>query len=90
MPSGEEGFQFHRAAADQMLERRAVEELHDDEGASVFFADVVDGADVGMIQRGRGLGFALKALQRLADLAARSSGRNFRATKRPRRVSSAL
>ena len=29
------------------------------------FADVVDGADVGMIERGGGLGFALEALESL-------------------------
>jgi hypothetical protein len=51
-----------------VLERGAVEELHDEEGAVVFFADVVNGADVGMIQRGRGLGFAAEPFQRLAVL----------------------
>jgi hypothetical protein len=51
-----------------MLERGAVKELHDEEGASVFFANVVDSADVGMIQRGRRLGFASKPFERLAVL----------------------
>jgi hypothetical protein len=47
--------------ADQMLERLAVEEFHGDEGAAFGFADVVDGADVGVVEGGGGLGFALKA-----------------------------
>src|SRR5260370_41018331 len=65
---GENRFQFHRPAGDQVLERGAVEELHDEEGASLFFADVVDRADVGMIESGRGLGLAAKTLQCLPIL----------------------
>ena len=90
MPSVEESFEFERAAGDDVLERRAIEKFHGDEGAAVVFADVVDGADVGMVQRGGGAGFALEAFERLRDRARRSSGRNLSATKRPRRVSSAL
>jgi hypothetical protein len=48
-----------------VLQGRAVEELHDDVGAALFLADVVDGANVGMIQRGRRLGFALEPAQSL-------------------------
>ena len=36
---------------DAVFQRRAVEELHHDEGPAVFLANVVDGADVGMIER---------------------------------------
>ena len=43
----------------------AVEKLHGDEGLAIFFANVVNGADVGMIQRGRRLRLALKTSQRL-------------------------
>ena len=32
---------------------------------AVLFADVVNGADVGMIERGSGFGFALEAFERL-------------------------
>jgi len=35
---------------------------------AAFLADVVDGADVGMVQRGCGLGLAAKALERLRVL----------------------
>ena len=50
---------------DGVLERLAFEALHGDEGVAVFLADVVDGADVGVIERGGGLGFALEAGERL-------------------------
>ena len=43
----------------------AVEKFHGDEGAAFGFADVVDGADVGVIEGGSGLGFALEASERL-------------------------
>src|ERR1700747_828524 len=46
-----------------MLQRDALEKFHGDEGLAILFADVVDGADVGMIERGGGLSFALKARQ---------------------------
>jgi len=38
-----------------VLESLAVEELHHHEGAGVLFADVLDGANIGMIQRRSGL-----------------------------------
>ena len=57
--------EFHRAPCDHVLQRRAVEEFHHDEGAAILLADVVNGADVGMIERRRGLGFALKTAQGL-------------------------
>src|SRR5664280_792640 len=40
-------------------------DLHGYKGGTVFLADVVDGADVGMIERGGGPSFAAKTLQRL-------------------------
>ena len=47
-----------RPVRDSMLQRRAVEELHDDERAAGMIADVVNGADVRVIQRGSGARFA--------------------------------
>ena len=44
-----------------MLERLSVKVLHGDEGVAGIFADVVDGADVGVVQCGSGLGFAAEA-----------------------------
>ena len=44
----------HRPAPDALVEGRAVEALHDDEVAAVVLADVVNRADVWMVQpRGR-------------------------------------
>jgi len=63
----EEAFEFERVRGDDVLERGAVEKFHGDEGATVFFTDVVDGADVRVIQRGCGAGFALEAFQVIAD-----------------------
>ena len=82
MPRRQERFDFQRPARDAVLQRLAVEKLHGDEGLAVLLADFIDGADVGMIQGGSGLRFALKSLQRLRVLGD-ISGRNFRATKRP-------
>ena len=48
------------AALDAMLQGLAVEELHGDEGLAVGLTDIVDGADIGMIERGGRLSFALK------------------------------
>src|SRR5271155_201954 len=51
-------------AGDAVLERLAVQELHDDERALVLFADFVDGADIRVIECGGGSGFALETFQR--------------------------
>ena len=42
----------HRPAANFVLERRALEQLHRDERLAVVLADVVNRADVGMVERG--------------------------------------
>ncbi len=55
-------------AVDAMFERLAFEQFHGDERAAVEIADIVDGADVGMIQRGRGARFAAKTLDGLRVL----------------------
>ena len=51
-----------------MLQRHAVQILHDDERLPVLLADFVDGADVGMVQGGGCLCFALKTGQGLRVL----------------------
>ena len=50
----------------RLLQRAALQILHGDEGAAVLLADVMNGADVGMIQRGRGSRLALEPAQRLS------------------------
>ncbi len=52
----------HRLVADAALERLAVEQLHDDELLPVVIADVVQRADVRVVERGRDARFALEAL----------------------------
>ncbi len=44
--------------ADDFRKRLAIEKFHHDVVAAFGFADVVDGADVGMIERGGGAGLA--------------------------------
>ena len=55
-------------AGDLLPQRLAFQQLHGDEGLPVGFVDFVNGADVRMIERGRGLGFALKTAQGLRVL----------------------
>src|SRR5208283_2779525 len=56
---------FQRTAGNAVLQRHTVEEFHGDEGMTVVFADFVDGADVGVVQRRSGAGLATETLQRL-------------------------
>jgi len=51
-----------------MRQGRSVQKLHDEESAVFFLADVVNSADVGVVERGCGFGLAAKALQCLAVL----------------------
>src|SRR5271165_114908 len=57
-------FRLHRTATDAMLQRHAIEELHRNERSAVLLIDVVDRADVGMVQRRGGASFAPEALKR--------------------------
>ena len=50
---------------DSVLQRGAFEILHDDKGAAILLADIVNGADVRVIQRRRGSSLAAKATQRV-------------------------
>ena len=45
-------FRLQLSPSDTVLQRHAVEKLHDHEGTSGFLADVVNRADVGMVQSG--------------------------------------
>ena len=46
----EEAVQVHGTAGDDVLEGLALETFHDDEGLAVFLADVIDRADIGMVE----------------------------------------
>jgi hypothetical protein len=55
-------------AGDAVPQRGAFEEFHGDEGLLAGVADLVDGADVGMVQCGGGSGFALEPFEGLRVL----------------------
>ncbi len=65
---GQQRFEIERPATDAMLQRHAIEELHGDERLALFIPDVVDGADVRMVQRRSCLRLTLKTRQRLRVL----------------------
>src|SRR5271156_4092338 len=48
-----------------MLQRQPVQKFHGDERASAVFGNFVDGADVGMVQRGSSARFAAESFERL-------------------------
>ena len=54
-----------RASFDAVLERLPLEPLHDEERLAVLLADIVDGADVRVIQRGGGARLATESLERI-------------------------
>jgi hypothetical protein len=61
-------------ASDAVFEGHAFEVLHGDEGVAVVPADVVDGADVGVIQGGGGLDLTLKNGREFGDRGLRPRG----------------
>src|SRR5687767_14158879 len=62
------GHRHRGLAADEIRQRLAGDVLHDDVGLSSEFAEVVNGDDVWMIQRGGGAGLARKALARIGHI----------------------
>ena len=61
----EKAIEREQAGAEEGFEIRAFEILHDDVGEAVLRADFVDGADVGMVERRGGAGFAAETLEGL-------------------------
>jgi len=57
---GKDSIDGHSLASDETAEGLAFHVFHGDKRMAGLFADIVDGADVGMIEGGSGLGFALK------------------------------
>jgi hypothetical protein len=53
---------------DAVLERAAVQELHDDEPTALVVRNLVNGANTGMVQGRSGAGLAPETLQRLGIL----------------------
>ena len=58
----------HRCARDQVFERGSVQVFHDDERTTLGFIDLVNRADVGMVQRRGGKRLAPEPLQRRSVL----------------------
>jgi hypothetical protein len=56
---------FHRTPRDPVLQRHPVQKLHGDESLPMLIVNLVDRADIGMVQRGSGLSFPLEAGQGL-------------------------
>src|SRR3954452_12773646 len=63
-----------------MLKRVAIQKLHGNESLAVFFANVVNRADVGMVERGCSLSFTLEAAERLR-IAGHFVGQEFQSYK---------
>src|ERR1700691_4278952 len=61
----EEVFDVHGVAVDAVLERLAIEKFHGDESVALLLTDIVNRADVGMVQGGGGLRFALESRESL-------------------------
>src|SRR5215831_6383474 len=80
----EQLFHIHRALGNGVFQGLAFQKLHGNESLSVLFANVVNSANVGMIECRGSMCFTLKASQRPGITC------KFRAMKRRGRVSSAL
>jgi len=57
---------FQRATRDAMFQGQAIQKLHHDLGLIAMLADLMDRANVGMVQRRGGTGFAAEAFEHLA------------------------
>src|SRR5229473_39136 len=67
-PQTTQNIRRNRPAADTMFQCYALEKLHGDEASAALLADFVNGADVGVIQRGGGSRLAPKKFQGLRVL----------------------
>src|SRR4029077_5375520 len=61
----EQGRRLQRFRPDAMLQRHAIQKLHDDKCLAVLLVNFVNGANVGMVEGGGGLRLALEAAQGL-------------------------
>jgi hypothetical protein len=59
---------WKRVAMNMLAQGLAVNEFHGDERTMILLANVVDGANAGVVESGSGVGFAAKALQSLGIL----------------------
>ncbi len=61
----QQALEFHRVPGDGVLQSCTFQAFHGDEGFAIRLADFVDGADVGMVQRGGCLCLSLESCQGL-------------------------
>ena len=61
-------FGFHRSASNAVPQRHAIQELHGNERLPIVLADLVDRANVGVVQGGSGAGFPAEPFERLRVL----------------------
>jgi len=59
----QEAFRLHGLRVDDVLERAAIEEFHDDEAFAFVLSDFINGADVRMIEIRSGAGFSAEAFK---------------------------
>ena len=64
----QDGLRLHRPAADAVLQRHPVQVLHHQKRLIAVLADLVNGADVGMVEGRGGARLAAEAFQRLRVL----------------------
>src|SRR5260370_39310279 len=62
---GQQNLRFQWSPANPVLQREPVQKLHGDVGLVATLADVVNRADVGMVERGGGPSFTPETFQRL-------------------------
>src|ERR1019366_2942551 len=60
---GEKNFRFQRTPRNAVLQRHAVQKLHDEERMAVLLPDLMDRADIGMVEGGSSAGFAAETFQ---------------------------
>ena len=68
MASASRRLVFQRTARHHVLQGEAVQKLHGDEALALVLANLVDGANVGMVEGGGGAGFAAEAFECLRIL----------------------
>src|SRR6202140_4097730 len=66
--NGEKNFPFQGPPANAMLKRQAVQKLHGQEERAVFLPNLMDRADIGMVEGGSGASFAAETFQCLGIL----------------------
>ena len=65
---GDDGFVLQRLSRDEMFQRHAIQKFHDNERLLTVLADLVNGANIGMVESRRCSSLAAKAFQGLRVL----------------------